>query len=133
MSHRDDGGVQVLMIDLNQTQVCCDCGEEKPISCFSVDRAYTTKIKHRPDCNECRNRHKRIAEIAKRTAPPKPDVCDCCGEVPKKWQMDHDHETGKFRGWICVPCNRGIGMLGDNEEGLKKALNYLKRAKKKYG
>tara|TARA_A200000159_G_C7239023_1_gene303691 strand:+ start:39 stop:185 length:147 start_codon:yes stop_codon:yes gene_type:complete len=39
---------------------------------------------------------------------------------------DHDHNTLKFRGWICDPCNMGIGKLGDDLEGIEKALAYLK-------
>lgn len=40
--------------------------------------------------------------------------------------IDHDHETNKVRGLLCMPCNVGLGMLGDNEEGLSKALKYVK-------
>ena len=115
------------------TQVCVDCKTEKPLFCFAIDKAYTTKVKHRPDCNDCRSKNAKVLRLAKKTAPPKPDVCDCCGKVPKKWQMDHCHETGKFRGWICLPCNRGLGMLGDNLKGVQKALTYLKKAKKRNG
>lgn len=40
--------------------------------------------------------------------------------------IDHCHETGKVRGLLCRPCNVALGMFGDNEEGLAKALNYIK-------
>jgi len=53
-------------------------------------------------------------------------MCECCGEKPIKWCLDHDHSTHEFRGWICERCNTGLGKLGDNIEGLTKALNYLK-------
>lgn len=62
---------------------------------------------------------------------PRPDVCDCCGKPPgkKALALDHDHVTGKFRGWLCNCCNLGIGRLGDNIEGVASALAYLmKRA-----
>lgn len=39
--------------------------------------------------------------------------------------IDHNHETMTVRGLLCGPCNTGIGMLGDNKEGLKLALKYL--------
>jgi len=39
--------------------------------------------------------------------------------------LDHDHETGAFRGWLCRNCNSGLGFLGDNAEGLGGALMYL--------
>jgi hypothetical protein len=41
--------------------------------------------------------------------------------------LDHNHETGKFRGWLCDNCNTGIGKLGDTVEGLERAIAYLKR------
>jgi hypothetical protein len=41
--------------------------------------------------------------------------------------MDHDHGTGAFRGWLCTPCNAGIGLLGDNAEGVRRALQYLSK------
>lgn len=40
--------------------------------------------------------------------------------------IDHCHETNKVRGLLCMPCNVGLGMLGDNEEGLSKALSYIR-------
>mgnify|MGYP004454902773 CR=1 FL=1 len=39
--------------------------------------------------------------------------------------LDHCHKTKKFRGWLCDFCNRGIGLLGDNKEGVKMATKYL--------
>lgn len=62
---------------------------------------------------------------------PCPVHCECCGKVlepGKKTHLDHDHVTGKFRGWLCNSCNLGIGALGDSIEGVKKALTYLRRA-----
>jgi len=57
---------------------------------------------------------------------PEPKNCECCGRVPPKgMQVDHDHVTGKFRGWLCGPCNRALGLLGDNIEGVLKLLSYL--------
>ena len=59
--------------------------------------------------------------------------CDLCGidfsrkkskHTPRN--IDHDHDTGKVRGVLCSGCNLGLGKLGDNIEGVKKALAYLK-------
>ena len=57
-----------------------------------------------------------------------PTTCENCGGLPqsKPLQEDHDHRTGKFRGWLCVACNTGIGKLGDDVVGLERALAYLK-------
>ena len=40
--------------------------------------------------------------------------------------VDHCHSTGRVRGLLCTPCNHALGVLGDNPEGLSRALNYVK-------
>jgi hypothetical protein len=59
-------------------------------------------------------------------------ACACCGATAnrngKRLFVDHDHETGAVRGVICHKCNAGIGALGDNVEGVRRALAYLERA-----
>jgi hypothetical protein len=42
--------------------------------------------------------------------------------------VDHDHETGAIRGLLCKHCNSSLGKLGDNLEGLMRAVDYLKNA-----
>lgn len=53
------------------------------------------------------------------------NCCAICGNS-KQLCVDHDHLSGKIRGIICKRCNTAIGRLGDNEEGLTRALDYLK-------
>ena len=62
---------------------------------------------------------------------PEPEVCDNCRRPPraKALAIDHDHKTGAFRGWLCGPCNTGIGLLGDTEESVQQTLAYLHRSK----
>lgn len=58
--------------------------------------------------------------------------CAFCNKTPDQERygvlsVDHDHVTGKIRGLLCMTHNRALGVLGDNEEGLLKALDYVKR------
>jgi hypothetical protein len=64
---------------------------------------------------------KKLEAIAGR---PKPNYCEVCGE---KGQIcfDHNHLTGKFRGWICSSCNFALGHSKDRPELLIKLANYL--------
>lgn len=56
--------------------------------------------------------------------------CGICGGPPgRRWyDIDHCHITGIVRGFLCGKCNKGLGLLGDNAEGLTKALEYLQKA-----
>jgi hypothetical protein len=42
--------------------------------------------------------------------------------------LDHDHQTGAFRGLLCNRCNLALGFAGDTREGLLSLLAYLDRA-----
>jgi len=39
--------------------------------------------------------------------------------------LDHDHVTGRIRGMLCGPCNKALGLLGDDPVNLRAALDYL--------
>lgn len=55
-------------------------------------------------------------------------VCEICNEVyAKPLHVDHCHTSGKVRGLLCPPCNKGIGHLKDNPEILRRAIVYLER------
>ena len=55
----------------------------------------------------------------------RPNQCEICGAMGKIC-FDHDHETGKFRGWICLRCNFALGLVKDNIEILFTMIKYLK-------
>lgn len=52
-------------------------------------------------------------------------VCKLCHHPTRKLDVDHCHETGAVRGLLCMQCNHALGILGDNVEGLKRALKYV--------
>jgi hypothetical protein len=45
--------------------------------------------------------------------------------------VDHDHKTGIFRGLLCHSCNRGIGLLKESVETLKRLIAYLTHAEQR--
>lgn len=49
------------------------------------------------------------------------------GMTNKSWCIDHNHTTGKIRQLLCVDCNNGIGLFGENVESLRRAIEYLER------
>ena len=52
--------------------------------------------------------------------------CAICGNTSKKrLSVDHNHETGEIRALLCGKCNTGIGQLQDNEDIVRKALEYI--------
>lgn len=56
------------------------------------------------------------------------DICNCPPEdrdSKGRLCIDHDHETGKFRGLICRKCNLALGNMDDNAAWLRQAAEYL--------
>ena len=104
-------------------KICIYCKEEKEIIEFPKHSLYKDKLDMR--CRACVKKHAKIRAQLHKIAPPKPEVCDCCKTIPRKWCLDHDHVSNTIRGWICDRCNTGIGKLGDNINGIQNALNYL--------
>lgn len=41
--------------------------------------------------------------------------------------IDHCHITGVFRGWLCHPCNAGLGLFSDEPDRLIAAGEYVRR------
>lgn len=65
---------------------------------------------------------------------PRPDTCELCGQPPNGRGskaasahicFDHDHETGKPRGWLCDRCNKVLGMVKDDPVLLRTLAAYL--------
>lgn len=60
---------------------------------------------------------------------PEPECCELCGGTnpTKGLALDHSHATGNFRGWLCDPCNTGLGFFRDNPVVLRLAAIYVER------
>ena len=65
-----------------------------------------------------------------------PEFCEICGKPEttkdkrsgdiRSLALDHCHDTGKFRGWLCGNCNQGVGKFKDSVTTMENAINYLK-------
>lgn len=73
------------------------------------------------------------AEVVERY--PADNRCEICRRTPQeasragkyvRLTLDHCHDTGRLRGFLCGPCNSGLGHLGDKTERLQSALKYLR-------
>ncbi|MEV8302632.1 endonuclease VII domain-containing protein [Streptomyces rochei] len=66
---------------------------------------------------------------------PADNRCQICGRTQLeaaptgravRLALDHCHETGRLRGFLCSLCNSGLGHLGDSPERLQAAIKYLR-------
>lgn len=77
--------------------------------------------------SEWARRQRRDRERAEHVAAHGP-ACELCGNVPKRGlDEDHDHKTGRHRGWLCHRCNRALPTWVD-PVWLFRAARYLEEA-----
>lgn len=88
-------------------------------------KSYHKRKKEDPERQRKRARkHRGIPE----PITPYPQYCNLCQRPPsfnKRFAVDHDHKTGKFRGWLCSNCNTGLGLFKEDPNLLRKAIKYL--------
>lgn len=132
---------------------CCSCEEHKGVEDFHNDkRSFDGKCTQCKAC-ACSNGRKHHArrmkedpayKSAKRESYVKSRWGLSEGEYNLAWQsqkvcgicevellgghqthLDHDHETGAIRKFLCTNCNRALGHFQDSKEIIMKALTYL--------
>ena len=120
-----------------QSKKCIKCGEEKSIHEFSIRN---NKNEKRNDCRKCHTVNKKLIRRLQKehTYPDKDYKCPCCNRTAEEvedmfsnrraWALDHDHKTGKFRGWICSYCNIGLANFNDDPIAMKRAIEYLQKS-----
>jgi hypothetical protein len=118
------------------TCICSICGQEKDNSHFSFYEDRITKrgekagfrLRVNTNCRECSKiRNKERTLLKKKYGHLKPksgSLCPSCHKPTKKFELDHCHVTGIFRGYVCKDCNVGFGKLGDSPIGLINSLKY---------
>lgn len=118
---------------------CSTCNTLKALSKFKKNAG---KVGGREkQCEECQH-IKRICtlynttpEVYRGLLEKQAGCCAICRRPPEVAQgekvgrlaVDHDHKTGKVRGLLCGPCNRGLGLFGDTTDRLYAAAAYLVR------
>lgn len=131
------------------SKTCTKCGERKSLELFYREPRHKDGRQSR--CKVCHNastkawkaanpengREMRLRKAHGITIQQYDDLlasqngrCACCGtDTPggsSGWfHVDHDHESGGIRGLLCGACNMAIGLLGDNIEGVARAMSYL--------
>jgi Recombination endonuclease VII len=94
------------------------------------DKHYATS-KRTPEWAAAR-RAKDLAAQEKAMGRPRPEFCEICGGPPNdRWgvlHFDHDHATGKPRGWICRNCNVMLGLARDSVDIFLDLASYLEKS-----
>jgi hypothetical protein len=116
---------------------CVECLTERAKAKYQADARHRETIRDRQRFRwavDIDFRQKSAAAKNKARGMPepvrlRPEACEMCGRIQKKaLHLDHDHATGKFRGWLCNQCNTGLGLLGDSITAVERAITYLRRA-----
>jgi len=124
----------VVLLKMKETRKCSKCGAKYPLTEEFFGRNQSTNTGgdkyFRPECKDCTKKASQGKAEAYKLAgkpvrPPLGTPCDRCGRTDKKLVFDHCHETLVHRGWLCDNCNRAMGMLGDNIEGMLLSAIYI--------
>ena len=123
-------------------KVCDRCFKRLSTNDFSGNRIKKgVVVTKRPSCKSCRKIKdgKSIsAKDRKDWNQKKPDnydlfKCPICNKLSiagiSKIVLDHNHNTGRVRGWLCESCNTGIGRFDDNPEIVIRAKKWLSQTK----
>jgi hypothetical protein len=121
-------------------KICNECRIKKIMTAFSVNQyGKNNRILRRPVCIECYSKKKKINSKDRKEYEknnPRPELgkswkCPIC-EVDKIREfkndicLDHNHETGSIRGYICGSCNASIGKFHEKIDRLERAIKWLK-------
>ena len=98
----------------DETRQCNYCLRKLPLSMFAKDASCK-----RTQCKDCGREASKNRKESKRLygnpqTPPIGTPCEVCGSISTKLVYEHNHKTLGFRGWVCVGCNRAMGVLERN-------------------
>jgi len=129
----------LIKLEGDKGKTCTKCKEYLPVSFFpsSPDKLY----KVRNECKKCTSKlQKEVEKLRNIYGMPDDDyICPIClrdkeeaaeGASKKSWVLDHCHDTGTFRGWLCGKCNRDLGNFNNDIDTFKRAIIYLQEHQK---
>lgn len=105
-----------------QLNKCTFCGQEYE---------GTHRTKYCPQHSGYKRRAKNDRKLQIEKLGYEPTRCEICGisfsdqNDGTRSNWDHNHDTDEGRGWLCIPCNAGLGYFGDNPQLLTSASEYL--------
>ena len=130
---------------LGNAKRCPDCGELKPLSEFPKNKR--TRSGYHAYCKPCHNargretvrrlygnsRHYHLkqkygmgASEVRTLVDAQGGKCPICRKRPAT-QVDHDHDTGRIRGVLCLYCNAALGAFHDDPALISKAIAYIEK------
>ncbi|KFM19761.1 Endonuclease VII protein [Marine Group I thaumarchaeote SCGC AAA799-P11] len=126
--------------DATKLKWCRECKQEKLGTEFAKNQVgKNNRVVRRPVCKECYAKKKTIdpklrREYVKDNPAPKIGekfTCPICQKTKTREHnneicLDHNHKTGKIRGWICGSCNSSIGKFNEDISVLERAIHWLK-------
>lgn len=124
---------------------CRKCQKKKSKSEFREVHHQDGSWDYQAWCKECHKKYQRehprkvnldkvfgegATKYRKKKFNEQDGLCAICGkpegELNRKMSLDHNHETGEWRGLLCTGCNLKLGWV---EKHLYKVLKYLEEYK----
>jgi len=125
--------------------------DHSPIPCKVCGKMFIPALLHQATCslkcwcvNYSRRRvnHSRLTSLRVKYGMTMQDYqdlvkkqdgrCAICGNLPqgrckgdRELHVDHDHQSNKIRGLLCMDCNLALGGFHDNAQSLRQAVGYL--------
>ncbi|WP_327251906.1 endonuclease VII domain-containing protein [Streptomyces sp. NBC_01244] len=113
-------------------KLCTRCGEVKPHSGFHRNSSAPDGRNAR--CKTCRAVEGRAGHLRRKYGITEGErdqmiadqggLCCICLRAPAV-HVDHCHKTGRVRGVLCFNCNTGVGLLQDDPDHARRAVEYL--------
>ena len=108
---------------------CSKCGIKKSLDAFHKTRRRADGRQSR--CRECvawmhkLRTYNVTQEQYEEMYTEQEGICPLCELFFEALCIDHDHETGKVRGLLCISCNRALGYF-ENLGWHRRAKRYLR-------